>query len=41
MAKIELMELLAKYLTKNDYDKAEALIEKIESEAYDNARQRY
>ena len=39
MAKIELLDLLAKYLTKNDYDEAKELIEKIESEAYENARQ--
>jgi len=38
MAKYELLELLAKYLTKNDYDEAEELIEKIESEAYSDGR---
>lgn len=41
MAKIELLELLSKHLTKNDYDDARELIEKIESEAYDNARSYY
>jgi hypothetical protein len=38
MAKIKLLELLAKYLTKNDYDRAEELINEIESEAYDSAK---
>lgn len=38
MNKVELLELLAKYLTKNDYDKAEKLLEDLIDEAVTETR---
>lgn len=39
MARIKLLELLAKHLTKNDYDKAEELLDEVIDDALENARE--
>ncbi len=39
MEEYELKDLLAKHLTKNDYDEAMRLLEKIKEREYENARE--